>query len=144
MSYDLHVVRTTDWIDAHTNPITKSDVEMLISSDPELSWSESYIDMRVDDEVTRFHLIEWKGSPVFWWYQSEIIFKSPDESALIKLIEIANSLNAYVVGDDGESYRLTKDESGILSVEVFQLASLEGDSSQPTPIANKKPWYRFW
>ena len=106
MAYDLHLVRTNNWLDAADAPVTKADIDALILSDTELSWSTDYVDMKVDGEVKRFHLIDWKGEPFFWWYQDQIKFNSPDTDALIKLIGMADTLNAVVVGDDGEHYEL--------------------------------------
>ena len=144
MSYDLHVVRTTHWLDADTNPITKKDVESLISADADLSWSEDYVDMRVDGIVTRFYLIEWKGDSIFWWYKNEIRFNSPEENNQIKLLEIAKTLNAYVVGDDGEHYRLVQGEDGKSSVKWFQPMQATTDSKQQAGAPTKKPWYKLW
>ena len=39
MPYDVHIVRTHDWLDAANDPISKPLVEELIASDPELEWS---------------------------------------------------------------------------------------------------------
>ncbi len=154
MSYNLHVVRTAHWLDADANPITKEDVELLLVADSDLSWSEDYVDMLVDGVSTRFHLIEWHGNPVFWWYKSEIRFNSAEEKAQIKLIEIAKALSAFVVGDDGEHYRLTSDENGQSVVEPFEngqpvvelfnptRSAIEIDK-KPSPIS-KKSWYKFW
>jgi len=36
MPYELHVVRTKNWLDAATHPVTKSDVDAVIASDGEL------------------------------------------------------------------------------------------------------------
>lgn len=118
MAYDLHVVRTNDWLDADDRPITRDDMDALIAADPELAWSDDYVDMREDGVVTRFHLIAWNGEPLFWWYRNEIRFNSPDEGAQIKLLRMAAALGAFVVGDDGEHYRLVTDEAGVESVEV--------------------------
>ena len=144
MAYDLHVVRTANWFDAETNPITKEDIESLLLADPDLSWSEDFIDMRVDGVVTRFHLIEWKGNPIFWWYKNEIRFNSLDEKGQIKLIEIANTLNASVVGDDGEHYRLSSNKDGNVVVEIFQPILGSAGSKQEVAFSSKKPWYKLW
>ena len=37
MGYDLHIVRTKDWTEAATAPITKQDVDALIAADSEVS-----------------------------------------------------------------------------------------------------------
>lgn len=41
MGYDLHVVRTLDWLEAAKSPITREEVDRLIDQDPELQWSPS-------------------------------------------------------------------------------------------------------
>jgi hypothetical protein len=46
VAYDIHVVRTKDWLKASESPITKRDVDIAIAADPELEWSTSdYVDM---------------------------------------------------------------------------------------------------
>lgn len=120
MAYDLHLVRTSDWLEAAEAPVTKADVDALILSDPELSWSTDYIDMKVDGEIKRFHLIDWRGEPFFWWYQDQIKFNSSDQAALIKLIGMADTLSAAVVGDDGEHYKLELLPNGDASVTSHQ------------------------
>ena len=46
MPYDLHIVRTRDWTEAASAPVTKQDVDALIAADTELSWSTTdYVDM---------------------------------------------------------------------------------------------------
>ena len=108
MGYDLHVVRTENWFDSETDPVTKAEVDHLILSDDSLAWSTAdYVDMSDDDGiVTRYYLICWNGQPTFWWYRSEITCKNPDESQVLKLLEIAKALGAMLVGDDCERYEL--------------------------------------
>lgn len=65
MAYDLHLVRTSNWLDAADAPVTKEDVDALLLSDAELAWSMDYIEMKLEGEAKRFHLIEWKGQPFF-------------------------------------------------------------------------------
>ena len=63
MAYDLHIVRTEDWTDAASAPITRQDVDALIAADSELAWSTTdSVDMSDDagavtvfrDLITRF------------------------------------------------------------------------------------------
>ena len=107
MAYDLHIVRTKNWLEASSAPISKQDVDALIASDPELTWStEDYVDMRDDDgeAVTRYYMIIWRGQPCFWWYRDQIQCSHPDESQQAKLVQMARALDAFAVGDDGETY----------------------------------------
>lgn len=74
MSYDLHIVRTKDWLEASSAPITRQEVDALIADDPELAWSkEHYVDMSDNSgTLTRYWMITWQGQPVFWWYRDQI------------------------------------------------------------------------
>src|ERR1700730_1584178 len=80
MAYDLHIVRTKNWLEASTAPVTKNDVDALIASDPELEWSTTdYVDMNDDNRaVTRYWMIAWRGQACFWWYRDEIRCSGPD------------------------------------------------------------------
>lgn len=109
MGYDLHIVRTLDWTDAASSPITKADVDALIARDAELKWSTTdYVDMDDGGVTTRYYLIEWRGSPSFWWYRDQIQCSGADDAQQLKLVRMARALNAYVVGDDGERYEIKK------------------------------------
>lgn len=110
MAYDLHIVRTKNWLEASRAPITKSDVDALIARDPELGWSETdHVDMSDDTgAVTRYWMITWRGQSSFWWYRDQIQCSDPDDAQQLKLGQMARALNAFVVGDDGEIY----DEDG--------------------------------
>jgi hypothetical protein len=61
MAYDLHVVRSSHWMEASSSPITKIDVDALIEGDPELAWSgEDFVDMADENgNVTRYYMILW-------------------------------------------------------------------------------------
>jgi hypothetical protein len=114
MSYDMHVVRTKDWLEASRAPITKQEVDALIAADSELEWSMSdYVDMKDDAGVViRYYIITWNGVLCFWWYRDQIICSNPDNAQRIKLTKIAQSLSAYAIGDDGERYEVRKNIFG--------------------------------
>ena len=108
MAYDLHIVRTKNWLEASSAPISKSDVNALIASDPELEWSTTdYIDMSDDTgAITRYWMIMWRGQSCFWWYRDQIQCSGPDDAQVSKLVQMAHALGAFAVGDDGEAYPL--------------------------------------
>ena len=110
MAYDLHIVRTANWLDASSAPITKDDLDTLIASDPELEWSTTdYVDMSDDTgAVTRYWIITWHGEPCFWWYRDQIRCSGPDETQQLKIAQMARALKAFAVGDDGERYELQR------------------------------------
>jgi hypothetical protein len=121
MAYDLHIVRTKTWLEASSAPITKSDVDALIASDPELAWSTSdYVDMSDDaGAVTRYWMITWRGKPCFWWYRDQIQCSGPNDAQLMKLAQMARAINAYAVGDDGERYEIKKGFFGKEKLETI-------------------------
>ena len=106
MSYDVHIVRTQSWLDAANDPISKADVDALITSDPELDWSTNdYVDMADDErKVTRYFFILWRGKPCFWWYRNEVLCCGPREEQISKMLKMARQLNARVIGDEDEEY----------------------------------------
>lgn len=122
MGYDLHIVRTIHWSDSSSDPITKAEVDRLMASDPSLSWSASdHSDMQESDAtIVRYFYIKWNGDSVFWWYRSEIIGKNPTEQQIVKLAQIAQALNARLLGDDGERYMLRKSLWGKPKVVISQ------------------------
>jgi hypothetical protein len=115
MGYDLHIVRTRQWVDADRHPITKDDVDALIAADPELSWSTSDFVEATNPKTgevirinSRSYAIQWKGSSVFWWDRRKIICKNPNEPEQMKMIKMADALGAMVVGDEDELYTIRK------------------------------------
>jgi hypothetical protein len=92
LGYDLHVVRTAD-LDASSNPISKGEIDHLITLDRTLEWSkEDFVDMKNETgEVIRYYMIEWNGVSCFWWYRDQIVCLGADEAQTAKLLRIATS-----------------------------------------------------
>jgi len=67
MAYDLHIVRTKDWTEAASAPITKQDVDSLIAVDSALAWSTTdYVDMADQAGVsTRYYMMRGEASRAF-------------------------------------------------------------------------------
>jgi hypothetical protein len=110
VAYDLHIVRSAHWTDAANAPITKNEVDNLISSDSELAWSTSdFVQMKGQTgAVTTFYMIQWNGTSCFWWYRDQILCSDPNEAQVAKLVRMARALNARAIGDDGERYELRR------------------------------------
>lgn len=108
MPYDLHIVRTEDWTQAASNPITKQDVDVLITEDSELAWSATdYVEIKDQAGTSqRYSRIIWRGQPCFWWYRDQIQCANPDEAQIAKLVQMARALGARAVSDDGKTYPL--------------------------------------
>jgi hypothetical protein len=120
MAYDLHVVRSREWTDASSAPITKPEVDAVVAADPELGWSsDDFVEMKDATGVSsRYYMIVWNGQPSFWWYRDQIIASGCDENALPKLIQLSRALGAQVIGDDGERYELRKSFLGKEKVAI--------------------------
>ena len=128
MAYDLHIVRTENWLEAASASVTKQDVDALIAADSELAWSTTdYVDMSDDaGAVTRYWMITWRGQPCFWWYRDQIQCSGPDEAQVSKLVQMSRVLHAHVVGDDGEIYPLEQQSA----------------PTTPTPFASRWPLWK--
>jgi hypothetical protein len=118
MGYEVHIVRTEDWLNASENPITKEDTNQLINTDKELSWSkEDYFDMKDESgQVTRYYAINWNDTPCFFWYKSQIRCNNPNKEQVIKMVVMSKALGARVIGDDGETYSIKKNILGKISL----------------------------
>jgi hypothetical protein len=114
MGYDLHVVRTADWVDAATAPVTRADIDAVVAADPELDWSPTDgATMQAEDGSLTFHpMITWNGESCYWWDKDKIMYKYHKEEHVRKLVELARALSAYVIGDEGERYDLRRDRFG--------------------------------
>ena len=95
MAYDLHIIRTAQWLDASTNPISKDEVDHLITNDPTLEWSnQDFVDMKgAEGEAIRYYMIEWNGVSCFWWYRDQIVCSGADQAQIGKLLSIAAALS---------------------------------------------------
>jgi hypothetical protein len=109
MGYDVHIVRTRDWTEAKKKPIRRTDVEELVRSDSELSFSkDSYGTVRDPEtgkDITAYAIV-WNKEPYFFWDCIEITCKNPPQGVVRKMVSMANRMRAFAVGDDGERYEL--------------------------------------
>jgi hypothetical protein len=90
-SNSVHVIRTEHISSAANDPITREHVKALLEADATLEWASG-------------DRLAWKQDPCFWWNRYEIRCDRPTDAQLAKLIEIAITLDANVIGDDGAEY----------------------------------------
>jgi hypothetical protein len=83
-------------------------VAKVIAGDRELSWSSTdYSEVKASNgTIERNYAIVWRGKSFCDWDQFEIVAKNPSEEQIMKMVSMARALNAIVVGDDGEIYRV--------------------------------------
>jgi len=104
MGYDVFVTRAEHHFDGSQTPIPEGDWRAIIDNDPYLS---------APDEAYQNYAV-WASpgrKPGSWidWANGNLFTRSPDDSFLRKLIELAGLLAAVVQGKDGERYGLEAD-----------------------------------
>jgi hypothetical protein len=93
-------VLTDHWADADEDPITREEVNAVIEKDPELQWEDTR------DYQGEHYCILWKGQHAFYYTGSQIVCSGVDDEKFMKAIRLADALEAYTLGEDGERYQL--------------------------------------
>ena len=116
MGYDIHICTTPSWLDAAAHPLPSDRWESVVSSDPELRVSaDDYVEVRCSAGGTiRSPAVLWSQheSVAFWFVGGEVTVKNPDDRTIVKALELAERLGCVVVGDEGETYRLSPSPPG--------------------------------
>ncbi|ENL6781637.1 hypothetical protein AB5Q74_003532 [Salmonella enterica] len=104
MGWELHIIRSENWFDSASNPISSEEWLQLVDDDKELS---------IDRKNGAFFAI-WSGQSEqneSWldWNDGRISTKHPDEALYCKMLQIAEKLNAVVVDEDDHKYLLPSD-----------------------------------
>ena len=104
MGWELHLIRSDNWFDSASNPISSEEWLQLVDDDNELS---------IDRKNGEFFAIRSGQSehdePWFDWNDGRISTKHPDEALYCKMLQIADKLNAVVVDEDDHKYLLPSD-----------------------------------
>jgi hypothetical protein len=104
MGWELHIIRTENWFDSASDPISSVEWLQLVDDDKELS---------IDSKNGEFFAI-WSGQSKYdesWldWNDGRISTKHPDEDLYCKMLHMADKLNAVVVDEDDHKYLLPSD-----------------------------------
>lgn len=70
----------------------------------------------------------------FWMWEGNVMGKNPRPSAVTKMHEISEKLNARLIGDGGEIY----DAAGNASYPDFPEPETQKAEAKP------RPWWKFW
>lgn len=99
MGYDLHITRKKHWSDTDGPTISFEEWRSYVESDPEI------IPDPENEGPENFILLTHPERWPLWWDRSgEVYTKNPDHLVIAKLVQIARTLNARVLGDDDEIY----------------------------------------
>lgn len=146
MGYDIHIVRNDDfWDEEIGGGISLDEWSSYVAQDNTMRMDgTAEVDLPNESKL----IIESEGLAVwtayaanevggnqawFGFHNNAIVVKNPDQQILAKMLEIAASLNAKVLGDEGEQYEFPNDH-GVPKHEVMQELLTE-----PT-----RPWWKFW
>ncbi|MBD3636000.1 MAG: hypothetical protein HUJ25_01560 [Crocinitomicaceae bacterium] len=123
MGYELNIERNKE------NLITASEWSDYLTNDPEFEAIEEFTAKSNDGlelSISTPNGGLWKKEVPFTFNEKwgQITVKNPDDSIIEKMIQISESLNAKVIGEEGEEY-----DRNYLSAK-----------SEPKP---KKKWWKF-
>lgn len=144
MGYDIHITRKTHWFDDEGPTISMEEWKAYIASDPELrldGYAETTVGngavLRVKNEGMAVWTAYSKENTAWIWLDSSgIVAKNPDNEILRKMFQIAQVLDARVVGDDDEEY----DADGeMVATDDFSQHDIPPDSQAP-----KRPWWKWF
>lgn len=108
MGYDLHITRKEFWSDDDGPAITLDEWLAYVAQDPEIELDPQ--NPGPENYVITSHLDRW---PLWWHRSGELNTKNPDHRAIAKLVQIAQKLDARVLGDDDEIYGLDPSDPSV-------------------------------
>ena len=99
MGYDLHITRKEYWSDEDGPTISLAEWLTFVANDPDIE--PDLENAESENFVIVSHPKRW---PLWWDPTGEIFTKNPDSAVVAKLVQIAQLLDARVLGDDEEIY----------------------------------------
>jgi hypothetical protein len=110
MSYDVHIHRAEDHVEAAEKPIPREEWEAWVANAPDLHFSQDdFVIFRYGDRERKEELAVWSAHPrgeesALHYYDGTVTTGNPDEHLLRRMAQIAHDLDARLQGDDGEFY----------------------------------------
>lgn len=104
MGWELHIIRTENWFDSASNPISSEEWLQLVDDDKELSKDRKNVEFFAILSGQSQH-----NGPWLDWNNGRISTKHPDEALYCKMMQIADKLNAVVVDEGGHKFLLSSD-----------------------------------
>lgn len=103
MGYDIHITRKAHWAARGEPRIGLNEWLAIIQDDPQLVKTPRY-----DEGSGEVHMLSLDDVYVncFTYYDGQVSVKNPTREIILKMVDIAKSLNACVMGDDEEIYQV--------------------------------------
>jgi hypothetical protein len=110
VGYDLYITRARHTWECTTNPIPRTEWGRVVDADASLRRSsEDWFARRIKGgAVERINAVIWIEHPdqvAFWFVDGAISTKNPDPATIEKMIDLADKLNARVIGEGNEEYQ---------------------------------------
>lgn len=102
MVYDVHVTRAADWVDSERMPLPLSDLRTVVATQSDLR----VVARGVLNDHDLYALVDGIPATLGLWTAGEIVVREPGPWHLARAAQLAQGLRAYVIGDDGQRYRL--------------------------------------
>jgi hypothetical protein len=105
VGYDLHITRAAHWLDSQDHPITPDEWEAYARRHPQLHEDGTVSQKDIGDQPM-FTLTSKDGTRVglFWDESCVDVCGVYTEPAQHEIAQIAEALQANLIGDDGERY----------------------------------------
>lgn len=142
MAYDMHITRKTDWADQDGPEIEREEWMAYVLIDKSLQLDRDRaeaVDPRVASrtkEPTHVRWTGWEGrmegvrEAWMWLENGNVMASDADAAFRRKLFLVADSLNARLMGDDGEIYNSNGEP--------------ESGRAKLTEDGRKRAWWKFW
>lgn len=147
MGYDIHITRARQWADSGLRPVSAREWWACVAADDEFEKAEA-AEAQTHEGPLRYEgegLAVWRrhpsGAPVWFEYAGgQVVIKNPDEPTVAKALAVARRLDAWVQGDDGETYEAASPAPRVATLSLAQRwTSWRETWRTPSPAAPVAP-----
>jgi hypothetical protein len=130
MGYDVHITRKAQWFEPHGPEISANEWASYVDTQGECHWEPpAGREHEIDDAVLIVDSLDLEVGRV-WWNGGEIRTKNPSPELMAYLIEVADTLDARLMGDESETYR-NADSPTISRAPYFNANNLTNEWEEP-------------
>jgi hypothetical protein len=130
MGYDVHITRKAQWFEPHGPEISADEWASYVDTHGECHWEPpAGREHEIDDAVLIVDSLDLEVGRV-WWNGGEIRTKNPSPELMAYMIEVADTLDARLMGDESETYR-NADSPTISRAPYFNANNLTNEWEEP-------------
>jgi hypothetical protein len=155
MGYNVYITRQKHWADSEpSNFISLEEWKEVVGTDPEMrldNFAETVANNGEAIRIEREGLSVWTSFPGdgidgnhawFDFYNGNIVVKNPTDEIIEKMISLAATLQAEVVGEDGGYYLWKEERKAELNEEKSE--EIQEEIKAATNKKEKKAWWKIW